>query len=646
MPFVISAGQLSATSAPSSSSYSALSLSDDYVLEYGALYRSNASVQTVISFLARNIAQLGLHTFRRVSDTDRVRVTDHPLPKLLGSPSPGVTRYQLVEGLISDLCIYGDAYLLKARMGAETFLVRLPPDRISLSGSSWWSAGEYTLVGGRGRVSFPAADIVHVHGYNPIDQRRGLSPLESLRSVLAEEYEAGKYRKDLWRNAARPGGVLTRPAGAPKWSDEAFNRFKSSWASYAGNGTSVGGTPILEDGMEFAPLSITPESAQYIEARKLTMVEVANAYHVPPTMVGLMEGATFSNITEQHKMLYQDTLGPIVEMVTEVLEAQLLPDFPDTDGLYLEFNIQEKLRGSFEEQAAAASTATGRPWMTANEQRARMNLPRIDGGDSLVTPLNVLVGGQASPRDADSTTPGAASRSVQGKAGHLRLEAKARADETAVEKATEVLSAFIDRQGKSILSAIGAGTFEWDEKRWNRELSDELFALNVLLSTQAGQKALEALGLDAGTWDQDATLAWLRKNADGVAEGFNGATRVAVEEAIASDADDEDHDPVSAVKSAFVGAIAARATQAAVAQTTAISGFGTREAASRTGRAMTKTWKTLNSNPRKTHARLDGETVPLDETFSNGARWPGDSRLDADERAHCDCDMTVAYEED
>jgi len=46
-------------------------------------------------------------------------------------------------------------------------------------------------------------------------------------------------------------------------------------------------------------------------------------------------------------------------------------------------------------------TAIGRPWMTANEGRARMNLTRMDGdADQLVTPLNVLVGGQASPTDS------------------------------------------------------------------------------------------------------------------------------------------------------------------------------------------------------------------------------------------------------
>src|SRR5690554_5663895 len=143
----------------------------------------------------------------------------------------------------------------------------------------------------------------------------------------------------------------------------------------------------------------TRRSSDLIEARKLTREEVAAAYYIPPPLVGILDHATFSNIREQHKQLYQDTLGPWLTQIDEALEAQLLPEFGEDD-LYLEFNLEAKMRGSFEEQAAAASTAAGAPWMTVNEIRGRNNLPSIEGGDDLVTPLNVSVGGQASPRDS------------------------------------------------------------------------------------------------------------------------------------------------------------------------------------------------------------------------------------------------------
>jgi HK97 family phage portal protein len=364
--------------------------------EYAAVWRAQPQVRTVVNFLARNIAQLGLHTYRRVSDTDRKRLTDHPLAQLLASPLPGVTTYRLIERLISDLAIYDEAYWVKAVRQGQRLLLPIPPTLIRPAEGNWIRPDYYETAGG---VRFEPDEVMHFHGYSPEDLVVGSSPLDALRALLVEESESTKQRAAMWRNGSRATGVLTRPADAPAWSPEAKRRFGEVWRTFASGGGAEGGTPILEDGMKYELISIDPQRAQYIESRKLSREEVAAAYHIPPPLVGILDHATYSNITEQHKILYQDTLGPWLTMIQQEIEANLLPDMPDNDGVYVEFNIAEKMRGSFEEQAAAASTATGGPWMTRNEQRARFNLPQIEGGDELITPLNVTEGGLASPND-------------------------------------------------------------------------------------------------------------------------------------------------------------------------------------------------------------------------------------------------------
>ena len=150
--------------------------------------------------------------------------------------------------------------------------------------------------------------------------------------------------------------------------------------------------------MTFTPVSQTAKDLQYIEGRKLTREEVAAAYHVPPPMVGILDHATFSNITEQHKMLYQDCLAPMLCMIEEEIELQLLPDFePAPDRFYLEFNLRDKLTGSFEERADSIMKSVGGPTMTINEARALDNRPPIDGGDVLIRPLNVTQAGDQNP---------------------------------------------------------------------------------------------------------------------------------------------------------------------------------------------------------------------------------------------------------
>ena len=125
-------------------------------------------------------------------------------------------------------------------------------------------------------------------------------------------------------------------------------------------------------------------------------------------MVGILEHATFSNIKEQHKQLYADCLGPWLEMVSEEIERRLLPEARDTTDVYGEFNIAEKLKGSFEEQATALRLLVGRPVMTANEGRARLNLPSIKD-DPTADQLAAQQGGPSTrgrrrPDDGSPTT--------------------------------------------------------------------------------------------------------------------------------------------------------------------------------------------------------------------------------------------------
>jgi HK97 family phage portal protein len=381
-----------------------IAMSDTLALEYGEIWRTQESVRTVVTFLARNIAQLGLPMYKRQGDTDRQRLTEHPLAQLLGQPNPWTTRYRFINALVHDFAIYDTAYLLKMKLDGSTVgAVRLPPRMVEPKGDNWLTPEAFEFRGQKGARTIPADQIVYFRGYN-VDEDTGCSPMESLRRTLKEAWSASEMRDQVMRNGARASGYLERPADAPKWSGEAKGRFKLDWQQqYAGSGTEAGGTPILEDGMTFKEASQTAKDLQYIEARKLTREEVAAAYFIPPPMVGILDHASFSNITEQHKMLYQDTLGPWLTMIQDEIALQLIPDFESKPRLlYVEFNLREKLSGSFEERAQSMQTAIGAPWMTVNEGRALDNRPPIDGGDELVRPLNVTQNGDQDPIPADN----------------------------------------------------------------------------------------------------------------------------------------------------------------------------------------------------------------------------------------------------
>lgn len=396
-------GALSTPSWPGSWSYMP-NLDDrrkDALGSYQHIYRTQPEVQTVVSFLARNVAQIGLHAFRRRSRTDRDRLdATHELVRLLLRPSPDHSHFTYLEALMVDRKVFGEHFALKVRNPAtgDLELWRVPPQNVALGeGGTWLRAESFVIESNRGKREVPAAAVFHLKTHNPDDPRVGLSPLEALRRILIEGEQAGRYRENYWRNAARIEGVL---AAGKKMSAPAMSRLQADWERLNTGEAASGRTAILEEGMEFKPISFNARESQYIESRKLAREEVAAVYHVQPAMVGILEHANFANIREQHQMLYQDTLGPDLVAIEEELERQVLPEIADTDDVYVEFNIKEKLRGSFTEEAQAMQTAVGAAWMTRNEARARENLPPVDEGDEVITPLNVLIGGQASPTDS------------------------------------------------------------------------------------------------------------------------------------------------------------------------------------------------------------------------------------------------------
>ena len=614
---------------------------DTFNYDYATLYRTQSNVRTCVDFLARNVAQLGLHVFRRVSDTDRERLNDHGLAIRLANPLPPrakMTRYRLFEALMSDMGIYFNAYWLKLRDGNRiSGLLRLPPPYVFVEGGL--APTSYELRLGGSPVKLPPEEVVHFRGFNPENPISGLSPLETLRRVLAEEHAAGEYRESFWQNAARMGGIVKRPATAPEWSDNARNRFRQEFEELYSGGANSGKTAVLEEGMEWQQATFSAQESEYLAGRKLTREECARAYHIPLPMVGILDHATLTNIREQHQNLYQDSLGPPLKMIQEDIDLQLLPEFEDSDGLYVEFNLMEKLKGDFEEQVRTLQSAVGRPWMTADEARARMNMPSM-GGDAalLVTPLNVIIGGQASPRD--SAPPP--------KSGQKRFDSHAPAlRERHEAKWREVLGRHYRRQEASIIgrvpTAVGAsngkgdigGGVWWDEDRWDSELAADLLRLNSLTATDWAKLMLAQAGLDIGDPDvfsEARMLPWLKEHSRIQAENINGQTQGALVEALAT------ADPLAAVKDVFMLAATVWTLRQAVSAVTSASNFGAHEAAG-AGGLKRKTWRTNSGNPRPSHQALNGTSVGIRENFPNGMRWPGDPAGGAEEVANCHCSV-------
>jgi HK97 family phage portal protein len=540
------------------------------------------------------------------------------------------------------MSLHDEAFIIPQQIGPDEWILETLPASwcIRRGGTSALSPQWFQFQSPNGAAPFQvdAEDLIWFSGYDPYSLVHGSSPINSLKLTLLEQIEASKFRQQVWLNAGRFGGYLTRPPGT-RWDPQTRDKFARDWqAKFGRDGSRPGGTPILEDGMEFKRPGFSAKEDEFVEGTKLAFMTVASAYHVNPTMVGVLDNANFSNVREFRKMLYGDTLGPILADLEARLNQFLVPRITDNPDVYLEFNINEKLQGSFDEQTAALQSSVGRPWMTANEARALWNLPALDGdANELVTPLNVLVGGLSSPNDT-GPSGGTASTEPLINLGELqqvkqpRFKSKTGA-ETWGPRYEKMLSDFYKHQGSVVLSQMGAKSPQWwDEDRWNKELSDDIFKLSLVASTAiAHQHAVDA-GLDPKQYEQAWTTAYLRKQADERAQMVNNTTLNQLEDADPDEADD-----------VFTNAEAARTHSGGYALAAAVAGFATSEFAHQYyGSKAQKTWVT-GPNPRPDHADMDGESVPNDESFSNGAKWPGDPILGADGVAGCNCGLEVSF---
>ena len=620
-------------------------------MDAAELYRTQPNLRAVVSFLADNAAQVPIKVYERASDTDRPRVHNSAAALLLSQPNPDMTAYEFKRWMYTDLLLY------------ERFLTLIIPSKETESGwelrpipAAWIQsykgsspfAPESIVVGtnqGVAPIEVPANRFILFHGYDPTDPMRQYSRISALKETLHEQVESNKFRRQMWHRGGRFNAYLTRPKDVEHWSEGAFNRFKETWkASWAGSDAGEGGgIPILEDGMEIKTVQFNSRDAQWAEAVKLSREDCAAVYHVNPAMIWPGSGQTYASAKDNARALYNDCLAPTLMQATDRLNMVLLPRIGEPANHYIAYDITIKTEGTFEEKIATLSSAVGAPFLSRNEARARLDLPAIEGGDELITPLNVLEGGLASPRDTDPTEEryNSAPQKILKKSEARKSRGKPTDEEATL--LADVYKNFFKRQKKTILSALGAKSAKWwNEERWNKELTEDLFAAAFSMSSAIGKETVRKL-FDNGEYDPDRTEAFIQAMCKRRAEMVNQTTYKELQEALEADEDDEALRATP--EGVFENAEENRADSAGLAFAGALIGWSSIEACRQNGargQNVFKTWEVTSGNPRASHAAMNGETVQYDQPFSNGAMWPGDiDNLDVEDVANCHCILVV-----
>lgn len=644
---------------------------------YGALYRAQPSIATVVDKVAASAARLTVKVWDNTPPNGRVLDTSSAFARLIANPCPEMSTFNFYRWTVATYEIYGEAFWYKIRnnTGQVVGLLPMHPTRTMVkrdeNGDVVYT---FTLgVASAGILTAPAGDVVAFLRYNPENLMRGMSRLEPLRSTLLNEDASRRATQSWWKRGARPSVVLKHPG---ELSQAAQDRLRASFDARHAGADNMGGTNVLEEGLDLQVIQLNAEEMQYIESRKLNMQEVCMVFDVPPPVVHILDHATFSNITEQMRSMYRDTMSPRLEDLESTIDRSLRSEFYAPGEREAEFDMSEVLRGDFESRVDKAMSGRQSGLWSGNTALEIVGLPKSDDpemdkiyANAALVPLGspqqrVSVTEDAAPdatiaAEASAAASGAASeaadaaqsaqsgkavtvRAVMGKLALVKGNKPAIKEKMIDQHRTE-LGKFFDKQHAAVKAALGSkasGVFNPDE--WNAELAAILEPLGIATSTAIGSAVADGLG---GTYDPARLADWLRENATQSAENINADTGERLAEVLA-ERDDSGTDtmtPADKVGAFFAGVMVARAAQIATSRVGALSGLSSQVAAEQSD-AKTKTWVVTSARPRPSHEAMDGETVPLGEPFSNGMQGPGDFSGGADEVAGCSCDLQFSKE--
>lgn len=359
------------------------------------------AVYACVRILSESIAGLPVHLYQYVDSGSKQKALEHPLYRLLhDEPNPEMTSFVFRETLMTHLLLWGNAYaqIIRNGKGQVVALYPLMPNRMSVDRDDkghlfyqYQMQDSDAPTAKSGTVILKPADVLHVPGLG-FDGLVGYSPIAMAKNAIGLSIATEEYGAKFFANGATPSGILEYP-GTVK-NPEAI---RESWNAGFGGSSNAHKVAVLEEGMKYTPIAISPNEAQFLETRKFQIDEIARIFRVPPHMVGDLEKSSFSNIEQQSLEFVKYTLEPWIVRWEQSLNRALLTE-TEKAAYFVKFNVDGLLRGDYQSRMNGYATARQNGWMSANDIRELENLDLIP--DELGGNLYLINGNMTKLQDA------------------------------------------------------------------------------------------------------------------------------------------------------------------------------------------------------------------------------------------------------
>jgi HK97 family phage portal protein len=341
------------------------------------------AVYACVTLIANDIGKLRQRLMQLDPNGIWKETTSPAFSPVLKKPNNYQNHIQFKQWWQTSKLISGNTYGLKQRdqRGVVTSIYLLDPCRVlplvADDGSIYYQLSSDNLNRVGDGITVPASEIIHDRMNCLFHPLVGVSPLYAAAMAACQSLKMQKDSSTFFSNGARPGGILSAPGAI---SDETAARLKAHWdANYTGE--NAGRVAVVGDDLKFQQMKMSATDSQLIEQFRLTAEMICTAFHVPPSKVGVTTSPTGTTAAQENQKYYSDCIQVLVEEYEACMDDGLA--VPDKYGI--ELDIDGLLRMDMGALVETLKLAVGGTIMAPNEARKRMNLPPVEGGDSVLS---------------------------------------------------------------------------------------------------------------------------------------------------------------------------------------------------------------------------------------------------------------------
>lgn len=342
------------------------------------------AVFAAIRIRSENIASLPKSVIRE-KDGKREVLHNHPVHRLIHrQPNSLMNAFTFWEYMNANLDGWGNAaaYIERKSNGDPLNIWHIHPSECT---TTIVDRKIYYKVTGQFAGTYSADDMLHFKLFTTKDGMWGIDPIRNSAEAISLGLAAQKFNTEFFAKGGHHKGVYETDQSLGDAEYQGIMKHMAEFKNFE--------TPILEMGLKYKPISISPEAAQLIQQRTFSIQDIARIFNLPPHMLAELSRSTFSNIEHQDLQFVKYSLRPTVKRIEEELETKLFYE-SETEEIGVKFNLDGLLRGAIATRATFYHYGIQDGWLNRNEVRNMENMDPADGLDDYLYPTNLAITGQ------------------------------------------------------------------------------------------------------------------------------------------------------------------------------------------------------------------------------------------------------------